>query len=212
MVFEDRTQAGKLLAKKLKAFKDKGAVVYGLPRGGVIVGAEIAKELNAALDIIVARKIGHPLQPEFGIAAVTEAGHLVKNEKYSATVDENWFSGEVERQITAATKRRNLYRSELPDISAKDKIAILIDDGIATGLTAKAAILDLKERLPQKIILAVPVIPQPEAEELSPQVDEMVALLVEEEFLGAVGAYYENFPQVSDEEVLAALAEVNRQK
>lgn len=208
MVLTDRQQAGKLLAEKLKSYQDK-AIVYALPRGGVAVGAEIAQALKAPLDIIVSRKIGHPLQPEFGIAAVTESGHLVENEKYAATVDQNWLSGEIERQKTTAQHRKNIYRPGLKEISAKDKVAILVDDGIATGLTTKAAIEDLKSRGAQKIVVAVPVSPKETAEEIRKMVDELVALDIPDEFLGAVGAYYEEFPQVSDEEVVNLLKQIN---
>jgi predicted phosphoribosyltransferase len=205
----DRNQAGELLAEKLKNYADKNTVVYALPRGGVLVGAAIARKLKTPLEVVIARKIGHPLQPEFGIAAVTEGGHLVKNEKYAATVDENWFSVEVERQKTAAQHRHNLYQPALKGISAKDKVAILTDDGVATGLTTEAAIADLKAQKPQKIILAVPVMPAEVAEHLRPLVDELVALDIPEDFAGAVGAYYENFPQISDEEVISELKQVN---
>jgi predicted phosphoribosyltransferase len=209
MNLTNRFQAGELLAEKLLAYADKNTVVYALPRGGVIVGAEIARRLKVSLEVIIARKISHPLQPEFGIAAVTEGGYLVKNEKYAATVDENWFSVEVERQKMAAQHRRNLYQPGLKGILAKDKIAILTDDGVATGLTTQAAIADLKAQKPEKIILAVPVIPAEVAEHLRPLVDELVSLDIPEDFAGAVGAYYEEFSQVSDEEVVSDLKEVN---
>jgi predicted phosphoribosyltransferase len=209
LTLRDRSQAGELLAEKLKDYADKNSVVYSLPRGGVIVGAAISRKLKTPLEVIISRKIGHPLQPEFGIAAVTEAGHLVKNEKYAATVDENWFSVEVERQKTAAQHRRNLYQPALKGIKAIDKVAILTDDGVATGLTTEAAIVDLRAQKPAKIILAVPVIPAEVAEHLRPLVDELVALDIAEDFAGAVGAYYEDFPQVSDEEVIRELKEVN---
>ncbi|HUW24139.1 MAG TPA: phosphoribosyltransferase family protein [Patescibacteria group bacterium] len=210
MILANRAEAGELLAGKLLAYTDKDTVVYALPRGGVIVGAVIARKLKTPLEVIIARKIGHPLQPEFGIAAVTEGGHLIKNEKYAATVDENWFSVEIERQKTAAQHRRNLYRPALRGISAKDKVAILTDDGVATGLTTKAAISDLREQQPQKIILAVPVIPADTAKELAQLIDEVVVLDTPEDFAGAVGAYYEEFPQVNDEEVIHELKAVNR--
>lgn len=208
-LFQDRRQAGELLAVKLKKYAGKKTVVYALPRGGVIVGAAIAQKLKTPLEVIIARKIGHPMQPEFGIAAVTEAGHLVKNEKYAATVDENWLAVEVERQKTAAQHRRNLYQPVLKGITATAKVAILTDDGVATGLTTEAALADLRAQKPQKLILAVPVVPAEVTEHLRSLVEELVALKIDEDFLGAVGAYYENFPQVSDEEVIRELKGVN---
>jgi len=209
MVFLDRTEAGRLLAQKLKIYKNAKAKVYGLPRGGVIVGAEIAKELNLPLDVVIARKIGHPLQPEFGIAAVSENGHLVKEEKYAATVDEGWFKVQVEKEQTEARRRKNIYQPWIRKIPDEGKIAIIVDDGIATGLTTKAAILDIKDRKPQKIILAVPVAPFDIAEKIIPLVDEFIALKIDKDFLGAVGAYYEKFPQATDEEVIKILRKVN---
>ncbi len=209
MVLENRFQAGELLAEKLLTYANKNSVIYSLPRGGVLVGAAIAKKLKTPLEVIISRKIGHPLQPEFGIAAVTEKGHLVKNEKYAATVDENWFAGEIERQKTAAQHRRNLYQPALKGVTATDKVAILTDDGVATGLTTEAAIVDLRAQKPAKIILAVPVIPAEVAEHIKPLINELVALEIAKDFLGAVGAYYEDFPQVSDEEVIQELKEVN---
>jgi predicted phosphoribosyltransferase len=209
MVFDNRVEAGQKLAEKLKNYQDRNTVVYGLPRGGVVIGAQIAKALNCPLEVIVARKIGHPLQPEFGIAAVTENGHLVENEKYTATVDENWYSLEIERQITTAQHRRTLYQSGLPKKVPHPPLAILTDDGVATGLTTQAALIDLKQRKPEKLILAVPVIPKEITGELAGMVDEIITFPLEEEFLGAVGAYYQNFPQVSDDEVVSYLKQAN---
>ncbi|MCL5090573.1 MAG: phosphoribosyl transferase, partial [Patescibacteria group bacterium] len=180
-----------------------------LPRGGVIVGGEIARLLNIPLSIIIARKIGHPLQPEFAIAAITENGHLVSNKNYLEEVPLEWFKNEVSQEQTEAKRKRTLYTPFLKNINSKGKIFILVDDGIATGLTTKAAISDLKDRNPKKLILAVPVIPQDSAEEIKTMVDELTALAIPKDFLGAVGAYYQEFPQVSDEEVVKILKEVN---
>jgi putative phosphoribosyl transferase len=209
MVFKNRAEAGKLLAEKLEEYRNKETIIFGLPRGGVVIGAEIASQLNSPLEVIIARKIGHPAQPEFGIAAVTEDGHLIENEKYAATVDENWYRGEIERQTTAALHRQTLYSPALPEVSTEGKIAILTDDGIATGLTTKAALIDLRERKPKKLLLAVPVAPTEVASEISLLVDEEVIINKDSDFLGAVGAYYEEFPQITDEEVIDLLKRIN---
>ncbi len=209
MVFADRSQAGRQLAEKLTAYRDGQTVVYALPRGGVVVGAEIARAFPAPLDIIVSRKIGHPLQPEFGIAAVTENGQLAINEKYAATVEENWLKNQIENERIRAANQRKEYLRGIKLPSPQGKTAILVDDGVATGLTTKAAIEDLKSREPKMIILAVPVAPKDIAEELEKMVDRLVGLEIAEDFLGAVGAYYESFPQVSDEEVVSLLKKVN---
>ncbi len=211
MILRDRIEAGQKLAQKLMAYRDVQAVVYALPRGGVVVGAQIAGALQKPLDLVIARKIGHPHAPEFGIAAVTENGYLVKNGRVVATVDPGWFEREVERQRNEAKRRRDLYLADRKPIPAEGQVAILVDDGIATGLTVEAAIVELKERRPTKIVLAVPVLPRDTARRLAAEVDELVALTIPEPFLGAISAYYLDFAQTSDEEVVQILREVNRQ-
>ena len=205
MIFKDRTEAGKKLAEKLIDLKEKETVLYALPRGGVIVGAAIAQKLKIPLDIIVACKIGHPLQPEFGIAAVSESGHLISNEEMVATVDQEWFRDEVARQQERARKEREKFTRSQKMIPAQNRTAILVDDGVATGLTLMAAIEELKDQKPAKIIVAVPVIPPDTARKIEEIIDQLVALEIPTHFAGAVGAYYESFPQVSDEEVIKLL-------
>ncbi len=210
MILKDRVEAGQQLAQRLAAYRDADAVVYALPRGGVVVGAQIAIALHKPLDLIIARKVGHPYEPEYGIAAVTESGHMVSQERVVASVDPKWFAQEVERQRREAGRRRELYLADQEPISAEGKVAILVDDGIATGLTVEAAIIELKERHPQKIVLAVPVLPRDTATRLRAQTDELVALTIPEPFLGAISAYYLDFSQTSDDEVIEILREVGR--
>lgn len=205
MRFKNRTEAGQLLAEKLAQYKGQPGVVLPLPRGGVPLGIEIARRLDMDLDLVIPRKVGHPYSPEFAIAAVGETGEPVINQVEVARVDRQWFEQEIARQREEARRRRSLYVSGKEPIPVKDKIAILVDDGVATGLTMKAAIQDVKARQPKKIVVAIPVVPADTASVLQGMIDELVALDVDPYYLGSVGAYYEDFHQVSDEEVVSSL-------
>ena len=208
MIFESRQQAGMLLARKLKKFKNSNAVVYALPRGGVVLGAEIAKALNVQLDLIVSRKIGHPHNAEYAIGAVTEHGVRVLNEMEILQLNPDWVEKAIEEQHEEAKRRRKLYMSWKKEISAKDRAAIIVDDGIATGYTMQAAIEDIKKQDPDEIVIAVPVAPGGSVKFFSVLVDEFIALEIPRMYAGSVGAYYTRFPQVSDEEVMDILKNV----
>jgi predicted phosphoribosyltransferase len=205
MRFRDRTDAGQRLAERLLAYRGQEGVVLALPRGGVVLGAEIARALDMPLDLVIPRKIGHPLSPEYGIAAVTESGEIVTNPWEVSQVDPQWFQNAVARERAEAARRRRRYLGDRAPLPLAGEIAILVDDGIATGLTMEAAIRDVKRQRPARLVVAVPVAPADTAERLRAQVDDFFALLVPEFYLGAVGAYYDHFPQVSDEEVIALL-------
>jgi putative phosphoribosyl transferase len=207
MRFKNRTEAGKLLAQALAKYKGQPAVVFALPRGGVVPSVEIARDLGAPLDLLLAHKVGHPYQPEYAIAAVSEDGHIIANAQEMQRIDKRWFESEVEHQMQEIKRKREKYLKGKKESSLQDKIAILVDDGIATGLTMQAGVLELKEKHPRKIIVAVPVSPKSTAQLLQNQVDEFVGIQVpnNEEFLGAIGAYYDDFSQVEDEEVIAIL-------
>lgn len=211
MTFRDRAQAGVLLAQKLKKYKDSNAVVYALPRGGVVLAAEIARELNLPLDMIVARKIGHPFSPEYAIGAVTENGEKVLN-LFETDIDQEWLQDAVESEMKEAQRRRKLYSEGRTTTSAKGKIAILVDDGIATGLTMEAAVQDVKKQQPISIVIAVPVSPKETAERFRASVNEFVALDIPEFYLGAVGAYYMEFHQLNDNDVIRILRDARRPK
>lgn len=205
--FTDRYEAGVLLAKALNKYSDKNVVVYGLPRGGVKVALEVARFLQAPLDLIIARKIGHPVFPEYAIAATSENGPVIKAEYDLTTINKKWFTDEVGRQRQEAKRRRENYLASKPEIPVKGKIAILVDDGIATGLTIRAAVLALKHRQPEKIIIAVPVAPRSFCHLIENEVDEIIVLECPEDrnYLGSVGAYYNDFLPVEDQEVIACL-------
>lgn len=201
MRFIDRTDAGKKLADVLAPYKGEDVVVYALPRGGVPVAKEIARELNAPLDLLIARKIGHPLSPEFAVAAVTENGPVVTDDA-TAGIDPVWLEVEVARQREEAKRRRTVYVQGHERQSSQGKIAIIVDDGLATGLTMKAAIEELKRDQPKKIIVAVPVSPSDTYAAIHELADDIICLTIVAGWFGGVGAYYTSFPQLTDEEVI----------
>jgi len=204
MRFENRVDAGKKLAAKLEKYKGEDVVVLALPRGGVVLGYEIAKSLGAPLDLVITRKIGHPDNPEYAICAVAEDGHTLCNEVERSNINDEWFDKVVVEEQEEAKRRRKLYlKGKRKNI--KGKTVIIVDDGIATGLTLGLAIKEVKHDDPKKIIVAVPVAPREAVDEISREVDEFVSLYVPQIYLGAVGAYYDSFEQVSDEEVVRLL-------
>lgn len=210
-MFKNRIEAGRKLAKLLEGFKDKDVVIYALPRGGVIVGAEIAEALQAPLDLIITRKIGHPNNPEYAIGAIAENGHLVSDKEKILSIDEQYIKEEAEKQTKEVKRRKEAYLKGRLTTSCKGKIAILVDDGIATGLTMKAAIYELQTHYqPSKIIVAVPVAPRGIAEELKREGVTFVAIDIPEDFLGAIGTYYQDFSAVSDEDVTRIMRKINR--
>ena len=208
MMFKDRKEAGELLARELAEYKSKDAIVYALPRGGVVLGFEIAKFLHVTLDLVIARKIGHPSNPEYAVCAVTEAGEPFCNEAERAMLDPSWLAQEIKKERAEAKRRRLLYLKNQKHYSAKGKIAIVVDDGVATGLTLRAAIRSLRREEPKELIVALPVAPHEMVEILRAEADRVVILKDEQGYLGAVGAYYQNFPQVSDEEVIELMKQI----
>lgn len=207
MMFNDRSHAGKLLAEMLSEYSGDDTVVYALPRGGVVLGYEVSKKLGCPLDLVVSRKIGHPMNSEYAICAVTENSPPICNQSETMGLDKEWLENEVERQKSEIRRRKALYPS--PNISPKGKIAIVIDDGIATGLTLFSAIEEIKAQAPKLLIVAVPVSPGDTAEKITGLVDHFVCLDVPMCYLGAVGMYYAEFPQISDEEVIDLLNKAN---
>ncbi len=203
-MFENRTHAGKLLAEKLRHFSGKDAVVYALPRGGVVVGAEVARKLRVPLDIVVVRKIGHPNNPEYAIGAVAEGDVLIENTDERSCLNESERARIVKREQEEIERRRKIYTGK-KRFSPREKIAIIVDDGLATGFTMRAALLSVRNEKPMKIIVAVSVAPHAVVSELQTLADEVVVLDSDENFLGAVGAYYQDFEQVDDKQVVEAL-------
>ncbi|TNE77440.1 MAG: phosphoribosyl transferase [Gammaproteobacteria bacterium] len=207
MMFRNREEAGGRLAGLLaERYRDAEGVVYALPRGGVPLGAAVARELQMPLDLVIPRKIGHPGNPEYAVCAVTEGGELLCDEFERTYLDEDWLARRAREEVGEARRRRECYLAGRESLAVKGKLAIVVDDGIATGLTMRAAILDLKARRPARIVVAIPVIPADTFELLQTEVDEVVAILVEPNYLGAVGSYYMDFPQLDDRDVVELMA------
>ena len=202
----DRHDAGQRLATKLKKYKNTNAVVLALPRGGVVVGYEIARALSLPLDIIATRKIGHPSNPEYAIGAVDANGTAVFNEAEIVQIDKRWLEKEIQEQKNEAGRRTKAYRKGKKQLKLGEKTIVIVDDGIATGFTMRLAVKAAKKEKPEKIIVAVPVAPPESVEEIKNEgADEVILLEPPEEFRGAVGAHYQEFEQVEDEEVIRLL-------
>lgn len=205
--FHDRGQAGRELAEALSRLEGAAAVVYGLPRGGVPVAVEVARRLHAPLDLLIVRKIGHPVQPEYAIGALTDEGEVFLNEDEAAAVDPRWLAREKEREIAEARRRREAYLQGRPPEDVRGKTAVIVDDGLATGSTMRVAIRALRRRGPARIVVGVPVAPPDTIAALESEADEVVVVHVPEGIFGGIGAWYDEFSQLSDEEILASLAE-----
>jgi putative phosphoribosyl transferase len=208
MEFRDRSDAGRRLAKALSSYKDRHAVVLALPRGGVPVAAEVAATLDASLDLILVRKIGVPAQPELAMGAVVDglAPIVVRNDdviRLSGTTARE-FDEACERERAEIERRRKLYIGERPRAEIAGQVAIVIDDGIATGATTKAALRAIRKQKPKELVLAVPVAPPETIAELRQEVDALICLETPDPF-GAIGYFYRDFRQVSDEEVVEIL-------
>lgn len=202
--FKNRTDAGQKLAHALKKYQGEDVIVYALPRGGVVVAKEIATVLHAPLDLLFARKIGHPLFSEYAIGAVSESGQVIGSKELES-FGEKWLNEQVQFQLKEIKRRRQLYLKNRPPLDPKNKVAIVVDDGVATGLTMEVAIQELRSFHPKKIVVAVPVSPKDTFERLKHLADDAVGIEVTDQFLGAVGAYYAEFSQVEDSEVVMYL-------
>ncbi|WP_225771353.1 phosphoribosyltransferase [Inquilinus sp. Marseille-Q2685] len=208
--FRDRRDAGRRLAAALARYRDLRPVVLALPRGGVPVGFEVARALAAPLDVLLVRKIGAPGYPELGLGAVIDGAdpHVVLNDAVMREVmpAPGYVEAETERQLAEIERRRRLYRGDRPAPSVAGHVVILVDDGIATGGTVTAALRGLAAAQPARLVLAVPVAPPEALETLSGLADDVVCLSAPSLF-GAVGRFYQDFEQTTDEEVIGLLAE-----
>lgn len=208
MPFKDRSDAGRKLAAALAKYKDQQPVVLALPRGGVPVAAEVAAALNAPLDLVLVRKIGVPFQPELAMGAVVDGGAplVVRNEDVIrlAGIDEPDFKAVCDSELAEIERRRQRYLGSRERVDVAGKTAIVIDDGIATGATTRAALRATRLRNPKKLVLAVPVAPTDSLAVMRQEADEVVCLEDYAAF-GAIGFYYSDFWQVSDERVIEIL-------
>ena len=203
-MFQDRKEAGRKLADKLAKYTDeKDIIVLALPRGGVAIGAEISKKIGAPLDVIITRKIHFPGEPEVAIGAIAENGKVALNDQIVKryNIPQSYLDEEICRQKAEMERRLITYRDGEKLAFIKDKIVILVDDGVATGFTIIAAINALKDEGIKKLIVAVPVSPQDTFLKLKSLVDEIICLETPEVFL-AIGNFYYEFEQLTDEEVM----------
>lgn len=208
-MYKDRIDAGQRLAKVLRHFKGKNTVVLALPRGGIVLGAEVAKELKAPLALAFVRKIGHPSFAEYAIGAVAEDEEPVFNKDELLGIDDAWLEDAVATARQLIERRRELYYDEdftPPEVTGKT--VILVDDGIATGFTMESAVRAMKSKHAKRVVVAVPVASRDAVETLEIIADDVIVLDSPEDFSGAVGSHYQEFDQVDDEQVRALLREV----
>ncbi len=210
MVFRDRRHAGELLAHAvLEKFNGNlvNPVVVAIPRGGVVVAEPVAEALGAPIEPVIPRKIGAPFNEEFAVGAVTEDGYVLLNPSVpfeSLGITKDYIERKAREEIAEIERRRERYLSGFKRIPLEGRDVILVDDGIATGLTVKAAIFSLRRQNPNRIILAVPVIPADRVPEFRELVDDLIVLHAPE-FFQAVGQFYQDFSQTTDEEVIEIL-------
>jgi putative phosphoribosyl transferase len=214
ILYRDRLEAGRILATKLTAYADrKDVVVLALPRGGVPVAFEVAKALQAPLDVFVVRKLGVPGHEELAMGAIATGGMYIVNEHvmHMLAIPDSVIEEVAEREQKELERREQLYRDDLPPPDVRDRTIILVDDGLATGSTMRAAVAALRKQHPAHIVVAVPVAAPVVRDEFKAEVDEIVCASTPEPFFG-VGYWYEDFSQTSDEEVhdLLALSEQER--
>jgi len=202
MVFKNREEAGKKLAAKLQDYqKTKNLIILAIPRGGLVIGKQLSRALSCSLDIIVTKKIGAPGNPELAIGAVGAMGEPVINRELAARVgaDEKYLQKEIASRQAEVKRRIKEYRGDKSPLNLKNKIAIITDDGVATGATMEAAVEVIRQQEPKKIIVAIPVIARDSLKKLEKKADEVIYLDAPIMFF-AVGQFYQEFPQTTDEE------------
>ena len=201
-MFQDRTDAGRKLAAMVSRLAKESPVVLALPRGGVPVAYEVAKQLGAPLDVWIVRKLGAPLQPEYGIGAIGEGGTCYVDwaDAAEAGATRAYVNALVERETAELQRRMRVYRGTRPRVDVRGRTVLLVDDGIATGRTVRAALADLRKLSPKRIVLATPVAANESLRELEGLADEVVCV-EPTDALFAIGEWYADFRQTSDEEV-----------
>lgn len=208
MAFRDRAEAGRRLAAALAGYKDQSPVVLALPRGGVAVAAEVAAALSAPLDLVLVRKIGAPFQPELAMGAVVDGPEpiTVRNEDVIAAyqISQADFDAVRDRELAEVRRRRAHYLGDRPHADLAGRTAIVVDDGIATGASVRAALQAVRVAGPRTLVLAVPVGPPETLAQLKGQADEVVCL-EQPPFFAAIGAHYADFRQLTDQDVISAL-------
>jgi putative phosphoribosyl transferase len=209
MIFGDRFDAGRRLAAALEQYRGDHPVILGLPRGGVVVGYEIARALAAPLDVLIVRKLGAPGAEEYAIGAVAPGATLLNRHLVAALgVPNEYLSRVIARETDEMARRERVYRGNRPAVAVEGRTVILVDDGLATGATAHAAVESLRRRNPKKIIFAAPVCSVDGAKALESVADVVVCLECPQDF-GAVGFWYQEFVPTTDAEVIACLRELD---
>ena len=209
--FRDRRHAGRVLATHLEHYRGRaGLLVLALPRGGVAVGFEVVRELRAPLDIFVVRKLGVPGHEEYAMGAIASGGVEFLNPMQDFTVRPEAIAAVVERERAELARREHLYRKRRPAVPLQDRTVIVVDDGLATGSTMQAAVLAIRQQHPLRLTVAVPVGARDTCAALRQQADEVICAATPEPFR-AVGLWYEEFPQATDDEVCALLEEARRE-
>lgn len=207
-MFRDRAEAGRRLAERLAGHKGEHPIILALPRGGVAVGFEVAKALNAPLDLVMVRKIGAPTQPELAAAAIVDGDRptIVVNRDVvdGLAIPAAYIEAEASRQLAEIERRRGLYLPGRSAVNPAGRTAIVVDDGIATGATTRAALRAVRHAEPKRLILAAPVAPPDAVADLARECDEIVCL-AEPSFFGGISLFYEDFHQLEDDEVIALL-------
>jgi predicted phosphoribosyltransferase len=205
-MFRNREEAGRLLAESLKGRELYDPLVLAIPRGGVIVGAVLARELGAALDVVLSRKLRMPGMPELAFGAISEDGHLYLDHRAQAVVDltDDYLAAERRHQIGEIARRKQLFRAVRPQAPIAGRSVIVTDDGIATGSTMIAALQVVNASRPHQVLVAVPVASPDRLKEVRKHCDEVVCLLVADD-LWAIGQFYQDFSQVEDEQVIEVL-------
>ena len=212
MPFKNRAQAARLLAERLAKYRGDNPLVLAIPRGAVPMGKIIAESLGGQLDVVLVHKLGAPGEPELAIGAVDETGQVyIADYVESLDIGKDYIEAEKQTQLQALGKRRALYTPFRPPIDPSGRIVIVVDNGIATGATMIAALRAVRARKPAKLIAAAAVISPETLERIAREADEVVCLEVPE-FFYAVGEFFEDFSQVSDEEVIESLREVKTAK
>jgi putative phosphoribosyl transferase len=210
--YYDRAEAGRVLSASLKQYKGRDVLVLGIPRGGVPVAAEVAKALEAELDVIVARKLGAPGQPELAIGAVTSNGGRFLNDEAIAGlgVTDKYLEKVTAAEMAEARRREEMFRSGRPPAAIQDRTVIVVDDGLATGATMRASVRSVRLHQPSRLVAAVPVGSQEACAALKQEADEVICVY-QPELFWAVGLYYENFEPTLDAEVVEILQQYQKQ-
>ena len=207
MIYTDRNDASLKLISLLEKFKNSKCVILAVPRGGVPIGYNIARKFHFPMDLLLAKKIGHPLNKEVAIGAVSLENEIEMVDNYPY-INIGYIENEILEIKESLKKRYEKFVGDRTPVDIKNKIVIIVDDGIATGNTLLAAIKMIRDKFPKKIVVAVPVAPTDSAKKISKEVDEFICPIITDNFIG-VGGYYMNFSQVSDEEVVQLMNKIN---